>query len=384
MTDLSPMPKTLQMTSSVPKSKIALFLPCLAGGGAERSILNLSGCLGDRGYDVDMIVARSGGEFLPLVPSTVKLVELHAQSTFGSLPALTRYLRCVRPGVIMSALDHANIVAQLACRLSGTATRSIISVRNTFSAESELRPSPKRRIEVALASLLYPRADGILAVSQGVADDLERCLHIPADKITVTYNPVVSDRLFEQAHEPVDPPWFEAGAPPVILAAGRLSDQKDYPTLIRAFQTVQASVDARLLILGDGERREDLEALVTSLGLQDKVRMPGFTDNPFAYMARARLFVLSSRHEGLPGVLIQALACGCPVISTDCPSGPSEILKNGKYGALVPVGAPEALSSAILEELSHPLQPPSSESWSPFTWESSTQRYLDVLCPSAQ
>lgn len=361
--------------------RIALFLPQLAGGGAERSILNLAEAILDRGIVVDLVVAHPGGEFVSRVPAGVRLVALDASSTAASIPKLARYLKTERPGTIMSALDHANIAAQIAVRLSGSRTRSVISIRNTFSAESALRKSLKRRIEVLLAKRLYPGADAILAVSDGAAEDLARFLGIPRNRIAVTYNPVVSDHLFRQAAEPVDHPWFVPGAPPIVLAAGRLSDQKDYPTLIRSFGAARRNTCARLVILGDGERRAELEALIHSLGLQDDVLLPGFVHNPFAYMAKAFVFVLSSRHEGLPGVLIQALACGCPVIATDCPSGPREILEGGRFGALIPVGDEAALSSALSASLLAPRQTPLPESWAPFTFERSTQRYLDMLIP---
>jgi glycosyltransferase involved in cell wall biosynthesis len=372
-------------TSAAPQPKrIALFLPQLAGGGAERSILNLAEAILDRGIAVDLVVAHPGGELVSRVPAGVRLVSLNASSTAAGIPKLTRYLKTERPDTIMSALDHANIAAQIAVRLSGSRARSVISIRNTFSAESALRKSLKRRIEAVLAKRLYPGADAILSVSDGAAEDVARFLGIPRERITVTHNPVVSDHLFRQAAEPVDHPWFVPGAPPVILAAGRLSDQKDYPTLIRAFAAARRNSGARLVILGDGERRADLEALIHSLGLHGDVLLPGFVHNPYAYMAKAFVFVLSSRHEGLPGVLIQALACGCPVIATDCPSGPREILEGGRFGALVPVGDEAALSSALRASLLAPRQTPSPESWAPFTFERSTQRYLDMLIPAGK
>lgn len=203
----------------------------------------------------------------------------------------------------------------------------------------------------ASVKLFYPWADGFVAVSQGVADDLRRFAQLPEVKVHTIYNPVVTDELLASAARTPEHPWLAPGEPPVILGVGRLVGQKDFATLVRAFALVRRTRSAKLIILGEGDKRPELEALVTELGLSDEVSLPGFVDNPFAYMARADTFVLSSRHEGLPGVLIQAMACGCKVVSTDCPSGPREILNNGSLGALVPVGDAGALAEAIVATL---------------------------------
>jgi glycosyltransferase involved in cell wall biosynthesis len=204
-----------------------------------------------------------------------------------------------------------------------------------------------------LEHYFYPWADAIVAVSKGVADDLAGAARLPRDRIKVIYNPVVTEVLFRKAEEPLEHPWFLPGCPPVILGVGRLTAAKDFPTLTRAFARVRESQSARLLILGEGKERDSLEKLVRELGLERDVSMPGFVDNPYAYMRRSSLFVLSSAWEGLPTVLIEAMACGCQVISTNCPSGPEEILDGGKYGELVRVGDAEAMSSAMLRALSN-------------------------------
>ena len=175
--------------------------------------------------------------------------------------------------------------------------------------------------------------------------------------MTTIYNPVVTAELVSQSRAPLDHPWLQLGAPPVILGVGRLHEQKDFPTLLRAFARVRAKREARLIILGEAkhaEYRTELTTLAAQLGIANDVMFPGFVDNPFAYMAHAAVFVLSSAWEGLPTVLIEALACGCPVVSTDCPSGPAEILENGKYGPLVPVGDDVALADAICSVLNTP------------------------------
>ena len=195
---------------------------------------------------------------------------------------------------------------------------------------------------------LYPKADFIVGVSQGVVDDLKKVLRFDSEKFRVIYNPTVDEELLKKAEEPLDHPWFhDDGEPPVILAAGRLHISKDFPTLPRAFALVRKEVPSRLVILGEGEKRKELEKLAQELGIREDLDLPGFVENPYKYTKHAAVFVLSSQWEGLPTVLVEAMACGCPVVSTDCPSGPREILKDGEYGVLVPPKDPEKLAQGI-------------------------------------
>ena len=201
----------------------------------------------------------------------------------------------------------------------------------------------------------YRSVDAIVAVSQGVADDIARTTGLPSARIRVICNPVVTAKMLGLAQEPVAHPWLRPDSPPVILAAGRLTKQKDFATLIRAFQRVRQSQPCRLLILGKGQLQSDLESLASALGVRDEVDFPGFVANPYAYMAKAALFALSSAWEGSPNVLTEALALGTPVVATDCPSGPREILQGGRYGRLVPVGDVQRLGEAIIATLTNPL-----------------------------
>jgi glycosyltransferase involved in cell wall biosynthesis len=311
------------------------------------------------------------------------LLPLRPQGSLGCLPALVRYLREERPVVLFSADTYLNLVALWARQLSDVSVRTVISERIHLS--SHLRDGAKRRkwrwrFIVPLLQRTYPEADRIIAVSRGVADDLRTLVGLPPELVTTVYNPVVDSELAKQADTPIDHPWFKPGAPPVIIAVGRLTEQKDFPTLLQAFTQVRAQRQVRLLLLGEGELRPKLEALARELGVDRDVSLPGFTSNPFAYMARAAVFVLSSTYEGLPGVLIQALACGCPVVSTDCPSGAEEILENGQYGRLVPVGDPAAMAQAILSTLEAPpdrglLQKRASL----FSVDRAMEQYLEVL-----
>jgi glycosyltransferase involved in cell wall biosynthesis len=226
----------------------------------------------------------------------------------------------------------------------------------------------------------FPHAASIVAVSEGVAEDILQTLRVPSEKVVTIYNPVVTPEIRELAGEPPDHPWFGDEKVPVVLGAGSLSEQKDFGTLIRSFAVVRSRIAAKLVILGEGSARFQLERLVAELGLQDDVLLPGFVRNPFGYMAQASAFVLSSRYEGLPGVLIQAMACGCPVVSTDCPSGPAEILEGGRLGPLVPMGDVGAMAHAILDMLDRPTSKEALIARADhFSLERSVAGYLDLL-----
>lgn len=361
-------------------SKIAIFLPSLRGGGAQRVMLHLAQGFQERGFAIDFVLAKAEGPYLNNVPPEVNLVNFGARSVMTSLPSLVGYLKRGKPEVLLSGLEHANAVAILASKIAKAPRRVVVSVHDTISIASSRSPSFRGRYIVPLANrFLYRWASEIIAVSQGAADDLAQTLHLPRERIRVIYNPVVTPALLQEAEQPIDHPWFQVGMPPVILGVGRLTEQKDFATLIYAFTQVRQKIEARLVILGEGELRPDLEALVCELGLQADVDMPGFVDNPYAYMKRASVFVLSSRWEGLPTVLIEAMACGTPVVSTDCPSGPREILEDGRWGKLVPVGNSEALAEAIIDTLKNPTCFEPASRARDFSLEKAVGAYLDAL-----
>jgi glycosyltransferase involved in cell wall biosynthesis len=372
--------------------------------------VNLARAFAERGYTVDLLLADATGPYLREVPSSVRVIELkvrkaytqwlrvwrdralfwnlapvfldrHPPRVLRTLSSLVQYLRQEQPTALLSAQHYGNITALSAVRLADVSTRLVITQRTQLSVY--LQKGAKRRQRAVLGPIrrCYPWADDIVAVSNGVADDLAATASIPRQRITTIYNPVVTPELAEQAKAPLEHLWFTSESPPVILAAGRLHYQKDFPTLLKAFAQVRAVRPARLVILGEGEERNTLEALTRQLGLADDVVLPGFVDNPFAYMARSSVFVLSSLYEGLPAVLIQSMACGCPVVSTNCPSGPAEILGDGTYGPLVPAGDDTALAKAILTVLA---TPPDCEKLraraSRFSQEQAVERYLEVLC----
>lgn len=327
--------------------RIAFFLPAMYGGGAEKVAINLLKGMADT-VPLDLVLASAEGPYLAQVPAQVRIVNLAAGRVIKAIVPLSKYLRQYQPHALLSHLNHANVVAVLAQELARTNTRLVLVEHNTLSAaKSKLL---RAKVVPLLMKQLYPRADAIIGVSQGVTNDLAKQLKI-ADKLKTIYNPVIDKQLITKSKEPLAHPWFQPDSIPVFVAVGRLTKQKDFPTLIRAFAILLQQKKARLLILGEGECRTELEMLINDLKLSECVSLPGFVENPYVYMRRASAFVLTSLWEGLPTVLIEAMACDCPVISTDCRSGPSEILASGKYGCLVPVGDVTALSLAMLQVL---------------------------------
>lgn len=360
--------------------KLTLLMPSLGGGGAERIMVTLANELADRGNDVDLVVFTSEGPFRSHVRETVELVDLATVRARSSLPALVRYLRRRRPAGLLSSQTHTNALAVLARSLAGVPTRVVLREENTLSVSTADNAGLVRRLLPPLLRWAYRRADHVIAVSQGVANDLTASLGLADHEVEVIANPVAAQAIAEQAAEPLVHPWFAPDQPPVILGVGRLRPAKDFPNLFRAFAHVRERVDARLLVLGEGEERPALERLAIELGIDDALQMPGFVANPFQIMANAHVFVLSSRWEGLPGALLEAMACGCPVVSTDCPSGPHEILDGGRYGPLVPMGDPEALASAILSVLADPPSPDVLQaSVGRYSVGRITDRYVELL-----
>jgi glycosyltransferase involved in cell wall biosynthesis len=360
----------------VSQRPIALFLPSLCFGGAERVAINLAGGLADLGVPTDLVAVSGRGEFASQIPSGVRVVDLGASRVLLSLPALVSYLRRERPAALISFMDHAGITALWARRLSGTPTRIICSVHSTLSQATRNRSTGRSRLLPAFVRWFYPWADEIVAVSEGVARDLSEATGLPLAKIRVIYNPVITADLIAAGARTPAHPWLTDGGPPVVLGVGRLTRAKDFESLVRAFARVRQQRPARLLILGEGEERTTLEALVRELDLGSDVELPGFVAGAQACMAHAAVFVLSSAWEGLPTVLIEALAAGTTVVATDCPSGPREILRGGELGRLVPPGDVEALAQGILAALTGSARRVPLTELSGFTQEVAARGYL--------
>jgi glycosyltransferase involved in cell wall biosynthesis len=369
--------------------RLAFLLPNLGGGGVQKNTLTIAKALRERGFDIDLLLCSDRGPLHCQISEQINVISLPAQQGWRSrltamaagrgywrallkpvllarkpsktlpfLPALVDYLREHRPATLLSATVHLNIEAVLAKAVAGVDTRIVATQSQQYSSWHGVSGEWRRRHVTRLAARAYRQADAVVAVSQGVADDLVTCLGLPAGKIDVIYNPIVTPELLEGIDKPVDHPWFGPGELPVILSVGRPGRQKDFITLIKAFARVREQVPVRLLILGEARdpnkkqrRKSELLDLAAQLGVEDSLDFQGFVHNPFGYMANAAVFVLSSRYEGFGNVIGEALACGCPVVSTDCPSGPTEILLHGEYGKLVPVGDDSAMARAILASL---------------------------------
>ena len=362
--------------------KVAVFLANLTVGGAERVTINLAKGLADRGHEVDLVVARGEGKLVSDVPSSVNLVELKIGRApgigiLGAVPELVSYLRHQRPAAIISSLTHTNVAAITAMVVSGIETTSIV-IEHLNPGTAVL--STRKRLGFELATRLYPLADEIVAVSDGVASGVASLVDIPKDDFTVIENPVVTEDLLTESKTDIDCPWFRDDETDVIISLGRLSTQKDIPTLIDAFDQLEDD-GVRLGVVGQGDKFESIQADISERGLTERVWLPGYVENPFRYIQAADAFVLSSKREGLPTVLIEALACGCPVVSTDCPSGPAEVLNHGEYGSLVPVGRPDILADAIRETLDDPAHPDHLRSRAEeFTVDAAAERYERLFC----
>ena len=363
--------------------RIATFLQDLRGGGAERVAVRLANGLVQAGHAVEVLLVRREGPYLADLDAAVPVREIGGGRTLASIPALAGYLRRERPDILLSHLSHVNAAALLAGLLSGRADRVVAVEHNQLSLNAQRKIGLGVRIANGMLGRLYPRAGAVVAVSEGVADDVAKFSGVARSSFHVIYNPVVAPELFSLAGAGTTHPWFEKTEPPPIVAAGRLDPQKDFPTLLRAFARLRRQQETRLVILGEGPERPHLEAMVRELGLEDVVALPGFLMNPYAHFARSALFVLSSRWEGLPTVLIEALACGAPAVATDCPSGPAEILRQGKLGRLVPVGDVAALSAAIAATLDEPDSEPARaarrERALDFTTDKATGTYLSLF-----
>ncbi|GGE01123.1 glycosyl transferase [Aureimonas endophytica] len=358
--------------------RLAVYLPDLSGGGAERLHVRLAPYLLDQGFEVTLLLDRARGELMEAVPAGCRIVALGADRQIKALPKLVSFLKRGRPDVLLANMEHMNVMAVLARRLAKVPTRIVATQHNAFS-EQVKRPSWQWRALPRVYRLAMPHVAGLVAVSAGVADDLTAATGLDRNRMTVIHNGVVTEDFAERAGARPEHPWF-AEARPVVLGVGRLVAQKDFATLVAAFAKVAAATDARLVIHGEGPLRGALEAQIAALGLGERVALPGFTANPLAALAHARLFALSSRFEGFGNVVAEALACGTPVVSTDCPHGPAEILEAGRHGRLVPVGDAEALGAALSEALREPRDPaPLRARGNAFTVAHCAAQYADLF-----
>jgi len=362
-----------------PCPQVAFFLPSLTGGGAERVSVTLMNAMVAQGVRVELVLVSASGPYLADLDDRVQLVALGGGRALAALPRLCAYLRRARPGALVSALDYANVLAIAAGLLSRTTTRIFVVEHN--SLVTGRRAGAKLRVKRALMRWLYPRAAGVIAVSADMARQLVDQIGTARERTHVLYNPIDCATIAHAANGPPDHPWLAETGVPVILSAGRLTAQKDYANLLMAFARVRQTRTCRLIILGEGELQAELEALARQLGVARDVDFPGFIANPYPWFRAAAVFVLSSQWEGLPTVLIEAMACGTPVVSTDCPTGPAEILVGSAARNLVPPEDPIALAEALDRVLAAGAGSASAGDLDRFSPDRVARNYLDILRP---
>ncbi|MXR52998.1 glycosyltransferase [Halovenus sp. WSH3] len=337
---------------------IAFFIPDLTVGGAEQVTVNIVNGLAARGYAVELLLSRNEGKLRTELDDEVTVVTLQPDRTSvlgvgAHLPALVSYLRRREPALFLPHLRHPSVVSLTINRLFETETKIIPTHHAAFGQSTE--QTVKDRVVESVVPRLYPAADGLIAVSDGVAEGLAARTPVDRKDISVLHNPVDVAEIQRRARQPVDHPWLEDDDRDVVVFVGRHTEQKALDTWVRTFQRVyEENPDARGIIAGTGPQSEEIADAIEAAGLSEAVTMPGYVENPYGLMSRADVFLLSSRYEGLPTVLIEALACGCPVVATDCESGPREILDNGKFGVLAPVGDERALATGVTELLDAP------------------------------
>ncbi len=357
-------------------TRLAIVGPIKTWGGIEGKIVTLCREFSDRDVGVDLVLLRGGQVPYPeRLDPRVGIHHLRTRSKRDGVPALRDWLRQARPRAVLTLKDHGAQVTLLARMFGGLDMPVYVKVTNTLGLVA------RRPLQRWLIRRLYPRAEGIIGNSQGVVDDLQRTFGLPRERLHCIHNPTVTDDFPARAAAPVDHPWLQADeCVPVLMGVGRFTSQKDFPLLLRAFATLRAEHPCRLILLGDGPERGALEREVERLGVGAHVDMPGFVADALPWLARASLFVLSSRYEGLSNVLIEALAVGTPVVATDCPSGSAEILGQGRYGDLVPVGDEAALTAAIRERLVTPVcAPVPAEAVDRFRAGPVAERYLRTM-----
>lgn len=352
--------------------RIAIYVSSLKGGGAERVMLHLAQGFLEKKHTVDLLLSRYEGDYLNQVPESLNIIALEKTTRlkglflimkrsslrlnflthfklprfFSRLQGVINYIEQYQPDAIISALHNSNLSAVLGKNCTKSNVHIIVTEHIALSSYITSVPKRSKKL-LPLIRLLYPLADDRVAVSDGVKNDLSDIAGIPVKSITTIFNPVITSKMQKDMLLPVEHPWLNTSEHYKLLAVGRLSKQKDFVTLIKAIDIIKNEIPLKLIILGEGKERESLSNLIIQKGLQNIIDLHGFVDNPYAYMANSDLFVMSSILEGLPTVLLEALACGCNIVSTDCPYGPSEILKNGMYGDLIPIRNVKKLAEAI-------------------------------------
>ena len=362
-----------------PRTDIGLFVNPFGDGGNERNTINLAVEFARNGLVVDLVVDGLKGPMSSIVPKEIRVVELKTRQTSETVKALINYFNHSLPDIFHTVKGFGR-EALLARKVCNKALRLSLMVGTTISQKVKFMNLFKRLMTIREMRKMCPQLDFIIAVSKGVAKDVASITGLPLDRISTVPLPVITREFIQLSAEPITHPWLADKVTPVIVGAGRLGRAKDFSTLLRAFAIVRQQRPVKLLILGDGRKRNELERLAIKLNIRDDVHLPGFVINPYAYMSRADLFVLSSLWEGMPNVLIEALALGIPVASTDCLSGPREILQDGLLGHLVPIGDHNTLAHAISDTLDRPIEAKALKlAAAAYTVESSAEQHLKIF-----
>jgi glycosyltransferase involved in cell wall biosynthesis len=334
---------------------IAILLPDLRGGGAERIHILLANHWNAQGIKVDFVLMQQRGELIGLLSDGIEIIDLGAERIKGVILPFAQYLRKTRPNIVIAAMWPLTSAAVLSWRLAGKPGRLYLSDHTHLSISCVQELKMPLWCLRAVIRLTYPAASGLIAVSEGVKQDMCRLGGFADSQVRRIYNPVAIGVSPHRELKTVRQKVWGVGFDQHILSIGRLDVQKDYATLIRAFSLLPSALNAKLIILGEGELRCELELLIQQLGLRSRVVMPGFVADVYTWLRTSDLFVLSSRWEGFGNVIVEALECGVPVVSTNCQSGPAEILENGRIGRLVPIQNPAALATGIAESLRNPI-----------------------------
>ena len=366
------------MKPSLPQ-RVLFVRPSLGQGGADRVTIQLLKHLDRDAYQPELALIHTSGVFLDDVPKDVPVHSLGARNLWFTTRPLAKLIKKGEYDVIYSTSTGTNIPTCLVkwfYRLPGT---YVISERNTVDRGDGI----KQRLLATLKKTLYRRADWVTAVSEAIRKQILDQFSVAPNKAVVVHNPLIDDALHMAKQQSVEHPYFE-GDTPVILAAGRMVDAKNFTMLMEAFKLVLDNQDARLCILGDGPKLDQLKKQACDLGIESKVAFPGFDKNPYKFMSACDVFVLSSNFEGMPGVLVQALASGAACVATDCPTGPNELIEHGENGFLVPVGNAEITAQRILDLLEEPKLRESFKSKSPgsvqrFETQTAIESYFSFL-----
>ncbi|MBK1648833.1 glycosyltransferase [Rhabdochromatium marinum] len=362
-------------------TRLAIFAATSGHSGVDRIVQNLTRQFDVWGLGVDLLHVRKHGPTVDGVGlSQARVIDLGTAHVATALPALVKYLRRERPVALLCDKDRVNRTAIVARHIARVPTQLGVRLGTAVSVNLAERGSFERFVQRLSMRHLYPLADRIIVPATAVKQDLQEFSGLPAAQIEVIRSPILTPTLHTLATQPVPHPWLAAGEPPVIMGLGELSYRKQFETLLQAFALVRRQRPCRLMILGRGRRRDTLLKLAHTLNIEQDMQLPGFQTNPYAYLSRARIFVLSSLWEGLPVALIEALGLQVPVVATDCPGGSAEVLTDTRCGTLVPRQDHQAMASAIHHWLDARPNPQAlAATLAPYQVEQSAAAYLRAL-----